>query len=211
MKKISVLDPTELYQATCMILSNLPTQSADVVLFHARGVDDDDGLFELVTRLIQEGRAHKIAINGFDGISTTEPGKRIGSGKDFCIKKLSPLIDPKIIIPTDPAQNTIEENRAFLKLARERNWKSGIIVAQPHQLLRAMLGAVKEISKHEMNFRLHSVCPQSVDWDKNVFANQGVQSVRFDNISAELNRIPEYIAQGDLATLEELIAFLRKN
>ncbi|MES2216187.1 MAG: hypothetical protein V4481_02730 [Patescibacteria group bacterium] len=202
------LDALELYQATCLTLSNKPSIKTDAVFFHARGVGDDDGLFEVVAQLYKNGLAEKIVITNFDGISTTEPGKRIASGKEYYLEQLSSLVPKEAIVCADSAENTLTENRAFLDLAQKSGWKSGVIVAQPHQLLRAMLGAVKGVQKRHMDFRLYSACPQTTNWKKDTFVNQGVPSTRFDNISAELERIPRYIAKGDIATLQELISYI---
>lgn len=203
------INSLEMFQALATLLSTKPA-SADAVFFHARGFGDDDGLFELAAQLIKDGAARFVAINGFDGEGMGS--EKVSLGKDEYLRRLEECgLERSSITLTEPARNTRDENTAFLGLARERGWQSAIIIAQPHQLFRIILGALNEMKRRQMSFILRWAYPSNVDWQKLIRASQGeVRNCRFDDIRAEFERIPRYIAKGDLVTLGELIEYLRK-
>lgn len=194
----------ELYAATCMVLSDWPTETVDAIFFHARANGDHDNLFESAHYMVAMNLADFIAINGFDGVQNAP-------GKDFYLENLD-IFDVKRshIVLSEPVLNTKTENDAFVKLARERNWKSAVILTQPHQVLRAFLGAIGSMQKLNYLIRLYAIVPSQTLWFKNVFGSQGAENKeRFEHVFDELERIPKYQEKGDLCSFQEFFGYMR--
>ncbi|TSC93686.1 MAG: Uncharacterized protein CEN91_149 [Candidatus Berkelbacteria bacterium Licking1014_85] len=193
-----------------MILSRKPDFCADAVLFHSRGFNDNDGLFKLAASLVSDSFARYIVINGFEGERFDgKMGKTSPGALSYKKSLLAENVHQDKIIISEPAKNSREENKMFLKLAKENGWMNVIIISQPHQLLRLMLGALKEIKNRGMRIGLYSTAPNSTNWRKKVYASQGEKrDARFDDIQSEFKRISKYIKDGHLATLEELVEYL---
>ncbi|MDP3733416.1 MAG: hypothetical protein Q8Q91_02630, partial [Candidatus Daviesbacteria bacterium] len=139
-----------LYQATVMLLSGQPKGEVDVLFFHNRSFGDYTGLFEIAGEMFSKGRVRFFAVTNNKGerYNSTTPFEA-NPGKTWCIENLlTQQIPPEaIIIPETQAFNTRQENEAFVKQAEERGWLSGVILAQPHQLLRATLGMVQAMEQ----------------------------------------------------------------
>lgn len=187
-----------------MVLSDWPRHKTDTVFFHSRGNCDYDGLFGLAYHLKVTGQAKFIAINGFDGFPNAP-------GKAYSLQMLEGMnVERFSIFLSEPSLNTKEESNTFVKLSQKNNWKSAIIITQPHQLLRAFLGAVKSIETQEYPMRLYAARPLITNWWKNVFGSQGTENKeRFGHIPDELKRITIYQEKGDLCTFEEFFEYMR--
>lgn len=199
-------------QATTVLLSDKPYEAkrTDTVFFHARAWEDDDGLFPLASRLYHLYKTNSVSINGGEG---GPPESTIG-GQNWpgCGRYYSRLKELKtgVIYITDPANNTKEENEMFLMLAMRKEWRSAIIIGQPHQILREFLGMIASMRDHKYWMRIYAVAPKTVDWTKLIYGSPGVPfTPRFDHITQELERIPRYQAKGDLAQYYELYPYLR--
>jgi len=200
----------ELIEATIRLITDKVT-AVDTIFFHARAEGDDVGLFELVSRLYHDGFVrHSVLINGSKS-GTLEPGGTVHSypGVIAYRRRLEELNVHTVV--ASPAFNTLEENFSFLKAAKTRGWRSAIIIAQPHQLLRIFLGALKIMEKENYLMVLYAVCPSQVDWLKEVYGSQGQKFIpRYGHVTEEYKRIEKYQAKGDLATTDELLQYLNK-
>jgi hypothetical protein len=209
---VTSIDPLKITEALVLLLTTKPPPDTDAVFLHARSFGDDDGLFELSGKLLRSG-TRNVVINGFSGESHHDRFKKVSPGAEkYTVALRDQGIPRDKIIWSRPATYTRDENRAFLQLAREHGWSSSTIIAQPHQVLRIMLGALKEVQIQEMaHFRLYCACPPSTDWEKAVQASQGNhRKSRFEDVGEEFKRTIRDIDKGDSATLEQLIASLRK-
>lgn len=207
------MDAKDLYRATVMLLSDHPNETVDAVFFHTRAHGDDDGLFELADWLQQNGRARNVAINGGDGRSV-DPGSRPRSawpGLNDYFRELTSLgVRARDIVITKPALHTKAENDAFLECARGQGWKSAVIIAQPHQLLRAFLGMVKSMADQDYWMRVYAASPTRTDWYKEVHGSQGKNFAgRSEQIDQEFIRLAPYTEGGSLATLGALFEYFR--
>ena len=198
-------------QATTVLLSNEPHCSVDTIFFHARAWDDDDDLFSIAAH-IYHSYTHKsdsVTINGGKGgpPGNTAEGEN-WPGYDAYLKQLEELhVDS--VYATAPALNTKAENEAFLALAIVHQWKSAIILSQPHQILRSFLGMIASMRDHNYWMRIYAVAPKHTNWFKLVYGSPcaGLKP-RFRHIEEELRRIPIYQANGDLASYDELFTYL---
>lgn len=203
----------QLYQATVMLLSGEPRQPVDVLFFHNRSFGDYTGLFEIAEEMFRRERVRFIAV-------TNNEGERVGStvpfeanpGKTWCINNLLTQGIPieNISYPHAMAFHTRQENAAFLELSIQRSWTKGVILTQPHQLLRAMLGMVQAMEKTGYVMEIFTATPPSTPWqEEEVSGNQGLESKpRIDHIPDEWERVRKYQASGDLATFEQLFDYL---
>lgn len=202
----------KLYQATVMLLSGQPQKPVDVLFFHNRSFGDYTDLFEIAGEMFQRGRVRFIAV-------TNNEGERVGStvpleanpGKTWCINNLLAQGIPieSIIYPDTMAFHARQENDTFLKLSRQMRWRTGVILTQPHQLLRAMLGMVQTMNNDDYQMEVYTSAPISTPWQRVVSGNQGLESKpRIDHIQDEWERVRKYQAAGYLATFEQLFDYL---
>lgn len=174
---------------------------------------DGKAILDLAAMLVRESVVNHIALNGFDGrrMGGTVPGEA-SEGRNYYHDRLvnEGGVVSKRIYDTQPAFNTREENDAFLQLAIECGWDSAIIVAWPHQLLRAMLGLLAAMKQRQHRLNVFTSFPKDVSWDAQVAGSQSANhQTRFDEIAVELERIERYQAKGDMATFPELFDYLR--
>lgn len=208
------IDPVKFYQATVIVLSDrdVPT-NLDAVFFHNRSYGDDTNLPRLAAEIIRMGRARFIAV-------TNNEGERFGSdipyeanpGKTYYIDRLLSIGVPTytIVVPERPAFHAREENKAFIELSEQKGWKSAIILAQPHQLLRSMLGAVQEMNQSGYMMMLFAAAPDFTNWQQIVRGSQGLEEkTREEHIQDEFGRIIRYQKSGELATFDELSEYYR--
>lgn len=206
-------DLVKLYQATVMLSSDEPHQPVDVLLFHNRSYGDYTGLFEIARKMFEEGRVRFIAV-------TNNEGERFGStipfeanpGMTECIRLLTQeqkIPANRILYPESRAFNAREENSTFLELSRQNEWRTGVILTQPHQLLRAMLGMVQTMEQQEYQMGVYTTAPSSTPWQEVVRGNQGTDlKPRVEHIADELERIHRYQTSGELATFDQLLDYL---
>ena len=207
------IETIELYQATVMLLSGQPRGEVDVLFLHNRSFGDYTGLFEMAQAMIRQDVVRFITV-------TNNEGERVGSttpfeanpGISWCINQLiygHHILPERILHPDMKAFHTREENDAFLELADERGWLSGVILAQPHQLLRATLGMVRAMIETGYAMAIYTAAPPDTPWQEVVSGNQGLQvKPRADHIRDELERVLKYQATGELASFDDLYAYL---
>ncbi len=212
-EKVKNPDAFRIYEATVKLLSSFPPEQVDALFFYSRSFGDDTGLFELAEELYTQNLINIIALFGNEG-------ERVGSsipfesnpGKTFYTMRLKKLgIPENRIFYTGPAFHTREENDAFLNLAIDRGWKSAVILAQPHQIVRIMLGLVQAMQRKSYWMKVFTAHPKYTPWLEIVMGSQGLEEkMRFRHIEDECNRIFYYIEQGNIATLEQLEDYLQR-
>lgn len=208
-------DANFLYQANManlILLSGQAPDSVDAVFFHDRSYGDFTNLFEMAGRMYRTGVVRFIATTNTDGarFGGNIPGEA-SPGKVWTRAQLrgQDVPDELILHPDSVSHHTREENDAFLELSIQMKWKSAIILAQPHQLLREMLGMVIVMNKAEYLMEIYTAAPPITPWYEVIRVNQGIEAKpRIENIADELQRISDYQQKGDLATFDELFAYL---
>ena len=201
----------EALQATTMLLSDEPEESVDTIFFHARAWGDEDGLFPLAAEIFHAKNAATVSINGGKG----GPAGNTIIGEDWpgcsAYAAMLQILGVKSIRVTRSALHTKEENNAFLELAIEQQWRSGIILGHPHQVLRALMGMIASMRNHVYWMRIYTVAPKNTDWKKLVYApHSSVLMPRFQRIKDELDRIPFYQAKGHLCSYNDLFSYFER-
>ncbi len=188
---------------------------------HGRSYFDagKEDIFRVAVDYINQGRARYVLLADSEGERVGEATPRVAyPGKSLWTDRLVKMgMDRKHIIysphlvPGEHGFNTTTEAHAFLNTCVERGFKTGVVLTQPHQIVRAMLGAVKRIQEQELPIDLWTTVPQSVDWNKKVKGSQGMEmKPRIEHISDEIDRIFKYQEKGDIASFDELFTYLGK-
>jgi len=200
-------------RANLVLLSNRPPHPVDALFLHMRSFGDYTGLYELAEEMARTQVVKFIAVSNNEGekFGSTVPFEA-NPGKTECIRILTEeqKIPPdKILTPETMAHHTRQENDAFLKLSMQREFTSGVILAQPHQLLRAMLGMIQVMDMNKYLMKIYTAAPGYTDWQEKVRGSQGKEfKPRVEHIPDEVKRVYEYQIAGQLASFERLFDYL---
>ena len=173
----------------------------------------NEGILETAARLFVQGVAPRIVIPGYKGnpdgkggiIPTAYPGWSRWQDKLKCLHVPTRSIEKTRGL----GSNTKTEGNDFVFMAKEQQWTTALIVTQPHQMLRAMLGLINTMQLMAHQMTILPVCPSQIDWTAKTYGSQGEKCIpRHMHTDEEWKRIPRYQEQGDLATLEELNVYL---
>lgn len=211
----------DLRRARNMFLSDTPPEPIDAVFFFGRSFFDagKQDLFKVATDLIDQQRAKHILIVDSEGERIGETTPRVSNpGKSLWTDRLVRLgADRDSILysphPTPPERgfNTKTEGEAFLQLSANHGFKTAVALTHPHQITRAMLGLVKVIDQKRLEIGVWCVTPPTTDWNKRVKGSQGMEKKpRREHIKEETDRIFRYQDTGDIATFDELFAYLAR-
>lgn len=207
------IDPFEIFKAGLMLEGTKPPKPVDVLFFHSRAFGDETGLFELASALYHEGLVKQVILPNTEG-------EREGSfipfeanrGKIAYTSDLVQMgVSKKDILYGGSGKNTKTESEGFLALAKEKSWNTAVVLAQPHQILRAILGLVKSMEQQNYWIYAYPVIPSYTPWQEVVSGSQGFEKkTREEHIRDEYDRIVRYQQQGYLASFDELFNYLRR-
>jgi len=202
-----------------LMMGRFPCQPVDATFVFGRAQRDyeategDSGILETAAELYHKKLTHFLSLPGTKGklavggvaVMTTYPGPEVFSR---CLEERGVPVDR--IVPTAEAPpHTRGDSDAFVELAKDRAWSTAVVVTQPHQMLRAMLGVLKSFEKYAYPMQVLPVCPRCVNWNKNVYGSQGALLLkRHEHVQQEWGRITRFQEKGDLASLEELNSYL---
>lgn len=206
------LDFAQYARAQAHVLSLQPSNPVDAVFLHARALGDGDHVIALAADILNNRGASAVAINGFDGrrFDGTTPGEASEGAVYYHQKLIDNGVSDSSIFHTDEALNTRAENHVFLRLALTSGWKTAIIVAWPHQLLRACLGMVAAMRQSQRWLNVYTAYPRHVDWGAFVSGSQSANPQRRSvELGAEMERISLYQKKGDLASFDKLFVDLQ--
>lgn len=190
---------------TIMVLSNKPTKLTNALLFFGRAKgDDNDQIFYKAAEAFHMNLIECILING------TENEEKCGHAKTAWTKRLNNLGVTKVLSYKE-SSNTTEEAKNMIIVAKEKNWKSATILAQPHQVLRCMCALVKAMENANYWMKIYCLIPDTSDWFE-VTRGSGNQlpMERFKHIALEYSRVLKYASIGHTATLKEVFDYMRK-
>lgn len=209
-------------KATTLLLSDSPPGPIDAVFFFGRSFFDAEkqGIFTVAVDLIKQDKARYLVLADSEGERMGEtiprvayPGKSLWMDRLVCtlgVDKDRILYSPHLI-PGEHGFNTKTEAQAFLATSVERGFKTAVVLTQPHQIVRAMLGVVKTINQKGLSVDVWCMSPEPTDWNKRVQGSQGMaRKPRVEHIPDEINRILKYQAKGDIASFDELFAYLAR-
>lgn len=163
--------------------------------------DDDLGILGQAAKLYADGRIDQVAIPGIE-----RRGETNYLGAKTWMLYLDALgVKKEFVVPTKgEGRNTRTEMDDFVELAQQRGWTDALVLVNPHQVLRVMLGALKSFEGIGHHMTLRPVTHKA-DWNAQVYGSQGHKKLpRALHILEEWRRVVEYQAKGDLASFDEL-------
>lgn len=200
----------EIYRASLAVLTDIVPPKVNAIFMHGRAQGDTDGIFEQVRDWILSGRAEKVVITGTEGDAVNPSAPKAWAGKtEWTAILLSMGVPQETILYSDPACHTRGESDQYLKLASQNGWERAIVLSQPHQALRAILGTLRSMQlAGNYPLRVYSGFPAGVDWNSIVHGSQGQHSMaRINHCDLELQRVIAYQQKGDLVPFSEYIEY----
>lgn len=193
------------------LCDTLPEEPADALFLFGQTEDNQESAFAVAQQLLQQERIRKVLflntgpISGYPGFESWK-NALVRAGVEEA------LLEP---VPSVPANTEILhtgiEASSLVALARERQYKRLIVTASPFQQPRAYMAAVTATLKNYPELYLYSHPGKPLPWKEEVVHSQGkVQDARAGLISGEMERIREYHKKGDLASIDEVIAYLNR-
>ena len=152
-------------------------------------------------RLYKEGWAPIVVISGGD---TDQPAYAVPASQ-MLPALLKEGVPREAVILEEKPQNTRDQAVEIMKLARERGWKSIILVASHYHQYRAFLTFLKAMREAGLELALISAPVRDLRW----WEKTG-RGLRIDNFATELKKIDKYREeQGHVASYEEGIQYLQ--
>jgi hypothetical protein len=115
-------------------------------------------------------------------------------------------------VPMEPTEilHTLIESRAVVRFARAKAYEDVMVISAPFHQERAFMTMVTAALCDYPRLKLYSHPGRTQPWDEVVTHSQGIlEGTRAELIAAEQERIEKYIGQGDLASRETVLDYLR--
>ncbi len=180
-----------------LLVAGMPLQKADVI-FLAEG--DGYNRVPYAVELYKRGLAPTIAIVGGD--TRREYGSFLSG--ELKTELLKTGIPESVIHCEETGAHTKGEADRMMQLARERGWKSVLVLTSPHHQYRTFLTWLASMRQAGLDLTLVNA-PAPLPW----FASNP-WGRRADLLEGEMKRIDEYQKKGDVASFEEGLAYLEK-
>lgn len=193
------------------LCDTLPEAPADALFLFGQTEDNQESAFAVARQLLRQERVSRVLflntgpISGYPGFESWKNALvNAGVGEGM----LEPV--PPVPADTDILHTGIEAT-SMVALAKKQNFKRIIVTASPFQQPRAYMAAVTAVLKSYPQLYVYSLPGKALPWKEEVVHSQGkVQDARAGLISGEMERIRDYHAIGDLASVDEVLAYLNK-
>ena len=193
------------------LCDTLPEEPADALFLFGQTEDNQESVFAVARQLLQQKRIRKALflntgpISGYPGFGRWKEALfRSGVGEGH----VEPV--PPVPADTDILHTGIEAN-SLAVFAKERQCRRVIVTASPFQQPRAYMAAVTAALRSYPELYIYSLPGKALPWKEEVVHSQGeVQDARAGLIAGEMERIRKYHAIGDLASVDEVIAYLNR-
>ena len=137
----------------------------------------------------------------------------------FASQRLCPSFGGPVRIPEDrivgfPLATEIPpctdaEARGLVRFAKERGWKSLVIVVPPFHAVRAFVSTVSPAIREYPELKVYSHPSQAPSWTEEVMCFQGMpRGKRASFIPKEFEKMERYLATGSHLAPEEILAYL---
>ena len=184
-------------EAFLVELAHQPLVGGDVIVL-LQG--DGNNRVAYAAELYAHGQASSVVLVGGD--TRTQYGSYPGSG--LREQLLVAGVPAEAIIFEETAQHTRAEAVRVIELAKERGWKSLLIVTSPHHMYRAFLTFLKAMQDAGLELILQPAPVRDLPWH----ANER-WGMRIEVFGPELERIETYGLQGDVASYAVGLTYLR--
>ena len=176
------------------IIANDSLKKSDAII-----ILEGDGLMRIPegARLYKEGWAPVVVISG--GISN--PPHSIPA-KEMLPHLKSAGVPVDAIILEEQSMHTRDQGVEIMKLAKEKNWQSIIIVASHYHQYRAYLTFLKALEESRLILNIISAPVRDLPWFQN-----DEHGRRIDFLDAEMKRIELYRLNGHIASYEDALKY----
>lgn len=212
-EQLNTIDREQLFKLACAASDCFPPHRVDALLFNARAKGDDDGLLEHIAWLRRLQLIDKIAILDNEGprVNSTVPYEA-NPGKTYYLNRLAGLgVPDDSIVLTEERKtglHTGTECQDLLALVAKKGWESAAAISQPHQSLRMLLTYIKRMG--ESRIPLYCLVPLATYWNQKVPGSQGLEpKPRIEHCTNEFDRLLPYQRDGQIATFEEGLEYIR--
>ena len=113
-------------------------------------------------------------------------------------------VPEKHILLDEKSQSTKEQAEEMMRWARERKWKSMILIASHYHQYRAFLTFLRAMQAKRLKLILINTPSRGLSWFKKTPWGR-----RIDLLSSEFARITTYRRKGDVASFTEGIAYMK--
>ena len=221
-------EPTnlEIAEIFLRVLCDKAPEKADVLFIHSSFKDQylEDCLTREATFLWQKGKCEFIVINGMTSLECAKENN-ISNGSEKYIERLisgGVLRDNILLIPS--SHNTAEESQNILKMAKEKNWQTLLVMSTPHHQVRCFLTIVSTMEELDIHIKVYNTTFHNVDWDmkvvrkvlggQNVLGQKDEEGSFISLMKGELERIKRYAIPSSnynrSATIKEALDYLEK-
>ncbi len=118
----------------------------------------------------------------------------------YLVKKGVPY---RNIILEENSQNTHEQGREVMKIAKKNKWKRIILIASHFHQLRAYLTFLKAMKDLGLKIQILNAPSRGLPW----FRKTSLGSTRLQLLEEEFKKINKYIKKGHLVTISEAINY----
>lgn len=193
------------------LCDTLPGEPADALFLFGQTEDNQASAFAAVHTLQRQKCLHKVLflhtqpLSGYPGYANW---KEALTAQGIAAESIEPVAP----VPSDPELlHTRIEAESVILHAKEKGYTRLIVTASPFQQPRAFMAAVTAAQLHYPGLYLYSLPGKAMPWKEQVVHSQGeVQDTRAGLIAGEMERIRKYHAQGDLASVDEVVAYLNR-
>lgn len=209
------LEALDFMKAMALVLCDKEKES-DAILLHSRD-DAESEMAQLVASAYNRGRAPLVVVNGttrkqWNGIL----GGDFFGGYEMWEERLRERRVPRHVILSTPfACTTTMEAHWFVTMAQENRWKRITISALPYQMLRCFLTVIRVMQLVDANdLDVYNLTLPSLDWrvcaPEFMMRGEVERRDRVGHLTGEYERIINLWRRGEIATLEEMFAYLER-
>lgn len=113
-------------------------------------------------------------------------------------------VPEKDLIHENVSQHTRQQAVEVVKMAIDNGWKKLVLVASHEHQYRAYLTFLREVLDTNSGLILYNAPVRNLNW----FVDSG-WGIRYERLSAEIERIERYSAMGHLANADEVVEYQR--
>ena len=184
-----------------------PKCSVDGAYLYCQTDSNHQSLFQTAFFLLEKSFTSKILI-----LQTEAKSGYPGFSQWLNLLQKAGLSEKQIVgveLDTPVMLHTMIESEALVRFASQKGYKSLFVIAPPFHQLRAFMTAVTVVLKTNSDLLLYSFPADAMPWGEAVVHSQGtLMATRKELIHMELERISLYQKKGELASFEEVAAYL---
>jgi uncharacterized SAM-binding protein YcdF (DUF218 family) len=180
-----------------ILLNNEYLKQSDVIVLL-----EGDGLNRIpkVVELFKSGYANKIIVSG--GLDNKKEG--CFHAEVLASELIKKEVPEDSIILEKKSLNTREQAVEVMKIMKQYNWDSLILVASHYHQYRAFLTFLKVILEDDLNFKMYNAPALDIKW-----FSESEWGKRIDLLDLEFNKIDEYSKLNHIASYNEALKYFK--